>query len=305
MSKKLTTEHAVYEALRAHFKRPAYAVLPGVSNATGATKQRTVDALVMSLWPSRGLTLAAVEIKVSRSDLLRELVDPQKQEPIFKYVDHFWLAVGDESIVREGDVPPTWGLLAPGRGGSLRVVKDAPTLTPEPMPRSFLAAILRRADEQSDNPGFRAAVRAEVEGAVAAELASLRDEVRELRRERGTPEGMAEHVAIARRFFTRSGIDFRTWTEDQRDRAADIVRALDTSGLGVLVEKARRKAEWEKQDALRVASVADQRLAELAQLDWVESTASEPGSEQLPEPPQNVGGGVEVDAPCGVDRAVV
>jgi hypothetical protein len=51
--------------------------------------------------------------------------------------------VADRTIVRSGEMPADWGLLAPGRDGSLRVLAQAPPLTPEPMPRPMLVAHMR------------------------------------------------------------------------------------------------------------------------------------------------------------------
>jgi hypothetical protein len=50
-----------------------YAIFFEVANGTGTHRRRTIDALVMELWPSDGLNLHALEIKVSRQDWLREL----------------------------------------------------------------------------------------------------------------------------------------------------------------------------------------------------------------------------------------
>ena len=54
------------------------------------------DAVIMSLWPSRGLELHGVEIKVSRADWKREAADPAKAEAIAAYCDAGELA----SVIR-------------------------------------------------------------------------------------------------------------------------------------------------------------------------------------------------------------
>jgi hypothetical protein len=146
---------------------PAWAFVPKVRNAAGFDATRTIDALAMSLWPSRGLELHGHEIKVSRSDWLREMKDPAKAEAFARLVDRWWLVVGGDSIVKDGELPPTWGLMvASGRG--LRVKVQAPLLPrtdAEWMPRTFLAALLRSATRtQIVTP-------AEVVEAIAAERA--------------------------------------------------------------------------------------------------------------------------------------
>ena len=98
----------------------------------------------MGLWPSRGLHLHGFEIKVSRSDWLRELKSPAKADKMFRYFDRWWLAVADKDIVRNGELPETWGLLVMDK-----IVKTAPELEAAPMTREFLAAIMRRVGENS------------------------------------------------------------------------------------------------------------------------------------------------------------
>lgn len=131
----------------------AYAFIPQVRNAAGFDAKRTIDAYVMALWPSRGLTLTAFEIKSSRSDWTRELHKPEKAETFCRLADFFYLVVGDKAIVQPGELPETWGLMVP-HGKGLRVEVEAPALRdlsgkPRPLPpafgRSFLAALLRAA----------------------------------------------------------------------------------------------------------------------------------------------------------------
>ena len=125
---------------------PAWAFVPMVRNAAGFNATRTMDALAMSLWPSRGLELHGHEIKVSRADWLRELKDPSKAEVFARLVDRWWLVVSDASIVKAGELPPTWGLMvATGRGLVVRVQAPALESTGASTSRTFLAALLRAA----------------------------------------------------------------------------------------------------------------------------------------------------------------
>lgn len=132
--------------LEERFKPPAWALLWEVGNGTGSQCSRHADALAMSLWPSRGLELVGIEVKQDRSDWVRERDNPAKAEAVARYCDRWYLAVGDESIVKPGELPPTWGLLAK-RGDRLVTVKEAPQLTPVAITRAFLAAMFRRAFE--------------------------------------------------------------------------------------------------------------------------------------------------------------
>lgn len=140
------TARLVIEALRELYPEPAYAFLEQVADATGARHHRWADALVMGLWPSRGLGLTGIEVKVSRTDWLRELKDPAKAETIARFCDHWFVAVGNEDIVRDGELPENWGLLVPANTKArIAVKKAAGVLNPQPVTRDFLAAILRQA----------------------------------------------------------------------------------------------------------------------------------------------------------------
>jgi hypothetical protein len=137
---------------------PGWAFVPKVRDAAGWDGSRTMDALAMSLWASRGRELHGHEIKVSRSDWLRELKEPAKMGAFATLVDRWWLVVSDASIVRDGELPPTWGLMVP-RGAGLVVKVQAPKLPGHPadtgaaFDRSFLAAVLRAATRTRASAG--------------------------------------------------------------------------------------------------------------------------------------------------------
>jgi hypothetical protein len=133
--------------LRARYPAPEYAFFEQFANGTGGHRSRTADALAMSLWPSRGLELIGFELKVSRADWLRELKQPAKAECLVRRCDRWYIVVADEAILQPGELPSTWGLLTPGRGGKLTVRVEAPKLDPPPMDRIFLASLLRQVHE--------------------------------------------------------------------------------------------------------------------------------------------------------------
>lgn len=110
--------------------------------AGGRHAMRTADFVAQDLWSSDGYQLHGHEVKVSRSDWLRELADPAKAESIKRFCDRWWLVVPDARIVKD-DLPDMWGLLAIRSDGKLRAIKSAPRLHPEPHPATFRAALLR------------------------------------------------------------------------------------------------------------------------------------------------------------------
>ena len=65
------TQDELIEKLSRKYRPPEWAFLVQVKNGVGWTrKDRTADALAMSLWPSRGLELHGFELKSRRSDWL-------------------------------------------------------------------------------------------------------------------------------------------------------------------------------------------------------------------------------------------
>lgn len=119
---------------------------------------RIADALVLDTWatPWADLTeqeresrhmwahrqsLHGFEVKVSRSDWLTELADPEKAEAWARYCHYFWLVASDKAIVRD-DLPKGWGMLVP-HGASLRVVVKPSRRDPEALPMSAVVSIAR------------------------------------------------------------------------------------------------------------------------------------------------------------------
>jgi hypothetical protein len=146
------TTPELFDLLAKKYPAPEYAFLGNVRNTTGYTKQiRTADALALGLWPSRGMYLDGFELKVSRSDWLHELKQPEKAEEICQYCDRWWLVVSDEEIVKD-DLPMNWGLMAVVKG-KLKILKEAPMLTAIPMDRPFLAGFLRNTQENYIHKG--------------------------------------------------------------------------------------------------------------------------------------------------------
>ena len=142
----MATESNMYALLRLRYPQAEYALFRHVPNGTGGSTTRTLDAMCMSLWPSRGLDIMGFEIKCSRSDWLTELRNPAKAEALAKYCDYFWLVVADDKIVKAEELPRTWGLLV-ANGTKLKIVTPAPKLDPVEMPRKQLAALLRVAQK--------------------------------------------------------------------------------------------------------------------------------------------------------------
>lgn len=119
------------------------ALLWEVREGTGATRGRSMDALSMSLWPSRGLHMTGYELKSSRSDWQRELKKPDKAQWAYDFCHYWYLVVSDERIVQPGELPATWGLIGP-KGRGMGVLKESPfnDAAESPTP-AFIASLLR------------------------------------------------------------------------------------------------------------------------------------------------------------------
>lgn len=205
--RKLTTDE-LYERLQKHVCKDGanghgFAFMTNVRNGTGfQRRERYADAIAMELTPSRGLKINGFELKVSRNDWLKELKNPTKADWFFQHCDRWFLVVADKDIVKEGELPEEWGLIAP-RGTGLTVIKAAPVNeTVEAVDRLWLASLLRSAIYASAKP----------------------KELREAR-EKAYEEGKAEgerrvnhdktELAIARdaikKFEQESGVSITAW----------------------------------------------------------------------------------------------
>lgn len=123
---------------------PRYVVARHVRSHAGFDARRTADFVAMDTWPSSGCPLHGHEVKVSRSDWLHELRQPEKAAEFLPYMHHWWLVVSDAAIVREDELPDGWGLMAV-RSGKLVAVRSAPKRDALPLTPSRIAALLRAA----------------------------------------------------------------------------------------------------------------------------------------------------------------
>lgn len=150
----MVTERDLFEMLRAKLAKPGnggageFALLAQVRDDAGFNARRTFDAMSVSLWPSRGHTIHVYEMKISRSDWQRELAKPEKADDACRIADQFSI-VAPAGIVRDGELPPTWGLIEE-RDGKLRTSRAAPFLhgasAHRPtISRGLLVAMLRAA----------------------------------------------------------------------------------------------------------------------------------------------------------------
>lgn len=212
----MATAHEIMQVLREKlWTDGAHAWLYEVANATGGRASRFADALVCSCWPSRGLWLAGIETKVSRSDWTRERDMPQKSAPLQKYCRHWWL-VTTPKVAKPEEIPQLWGHVEVD-GARYKILKPAPELSPEPPTMDLVASIARNTAKIIDNAvNSRAAKMIETERAA---LQEEREKLNERSREIGASGNLLERYrelnARCARFASETGIDVtREWGLD-------------------------------------------------------------------------------------------
>lgn len=92
-----------------------------------------IDFLAVACWQSDSYVVHGYEIKVSRSDWLRELKSPRKADMSMGRCDHWWLAA-PAGILKPGELPEGWGYVEISESGRARAKEKAPALRP-PMDR--------------------------------------------------------------------------------------------------------------------------------------------------------------------------
>lgn len=211
--------------IRRRYPADEYAVLFEVRNATGFDASRSADAIVFSLWPSRGLEVSGFEIKVSRADWVKEMRDPAKAEAIARYCDRWWLCCSDEKIVQTGELPPTWGLMVP-KGDGLRVMREAEKLNAAPLDRSFVAAVCRAAQRSSP-------ATAQINAAVEAARKEWESRRERLNKQIARDDGAALKAlqATVQKFEEASGVTINSW-EGGRIGAA-VAAVMKSGGLRI------------------------------------------------------------------------
>ena len=136
------TASSIREALRGVFPSPEWLLGFEVRNGAGFDANRSIDAQAINTWPSRGMEIVAIEIKVSRSDFQREMKDPSKAESGAAYADRIALAT-PKGLVAPEELPKGWGLIEVNGDGKGRwKVKATPkdAKTPD---RALLVTMMR------------------------------------------------------------------------------------------------------------------------------------------------------------------
>ena len=214
-----------------------YAFLTHVRNDGGFSATRTFDGVAISLWPSRGYAIDVFEVKVSRSDWMRELKDPAKSEAAWEIGDRFWICA-TAGVVDAAELPPGWGLIeAHGAkivdgiltGRKLRTVVHAEwhgapvrESAKGTISKGLMVSMLRRAGAVPDHqtPAERLISDAEERGREAARVSMQEQVDRAHQRERETAE-------FWRTFANASGLNlYRSNAQEMAEIGARVRAAL-------------------------------------------------------------------------------
>ena len=149
MTKKKTTIDKlsaldVKNILRKKYQMPEYEIFFEVSSSTGnGNNTRYADAVAFNTFSSRGYKITGFEIKVNRSDLLKELKSPEKAEEIFKYCDEWYLVVANNILKETDEVPDNWGIMEINEKSKIKVLKKSKKNPNVILDRKFVASLLR------------------------------------------------------------------------------------------------------------------------------------------------------------------
>ncbi len=243
------TMDQIVSGLRARYPREGWALFFEVRNGTGhARRARTADAVAVSLWPSRGLEIHGMEIKLTRSDWRRELKQPEKADAIARYCDRWYLVVGDSTIVEDWTIPPAWGLYGPrGSVSKLRALRAAEKLEPQPIDRLFFASLIRKFQ---DGMVSRTEIGQELEAAATRAHADerLHAKVVQTRYER-----LQEQLL---RFEAASGIRLgeNSWYSESPEKEASAFKLVRGHGVGRVTAAIAALPLLDKLDGIRAAA---------------------------------------------------
>jgi hypothetical protein len=264
------TEGKVLDLLRSRHAKtsgngPEWAYLEHVRDAAGFDAKRTIDALALHLWPSRGHEMHAFEVKVSRSDWRRELADPAKADGWCAIVDRFWI-VAPRGVVPPEEIPAAWGLLET-RASGLTATVPAPLLRQkaerQKIGRSLLVCMLRAAGAGLQSTPDQAAIAAAEARGREQGAASAQRQIESLTSQRDDWMSRGQTARDALGTFTKAlgGIDVGVWAAGNTDRVQQVADALRAVLAG---DRAVRDAQQNVERAAQQLEASAKHLREHA-----------------------------------------
>lgn len=139
------TAKEVLDVLKFRYAEPEWIFIPEMRMGSGynGNSMQRVDAWALNTFPSSGHTKIAFEIKVYRSDFLKEIARPEKRIPAMTVSEYFYF-VTLEDVAKPEEIPDDCGWI---------IVKDkcytkkkAPLHKCEPPSWSFISSLFRRVE---------------------------------------------------------------------------------------------------------------------------------------------------------------
>lgn len=112
-----------------------------VNEGTGGFGGRIADAIAFYMWPSKDYKMIGFEIKVSRSDWLNEMKQPDKSMALSQFCDE-WYLVAPKGVLGIDELPKTWGYME-ASDKRLTVKIRAPQREVVNPDKPFMASLLR------------------------------------------------------------------------------------------------------------------------------------------------------------------
>lgn len=187
-----------------------------VNEGTGASSGRRIDAIAMNLWPSQDYEIIGFEIKVSRSDWLNELKQPDKALALSKYCDRFYL-VAPYGVLHAEELPKNWGYIQAMEDRLFTKIK-APQREAVQIERPFMASFMRQITRKYSDKKL---LNAQVEK-IKSQLLSETDNRNEHRIKR-LEEELAETKLIIQNFNRDTGLVMSKWNYGS---IVDVVNAI-------------------------------------------------------------------------------
>lgn len=199
------TARDVMGGINIRYQVGQYVVIPEAPSAN--VSGRSCDAIAIGVWASTGNPIIGHEIKVSRSDWLHELDQPEKSEAFLPYC-HQWYIAAPKGIVKLEELRAEWGLMELVNG-KMKIRRQATKTTPKPLPNNMLASWMRRVFDAARRP-----VEAEQQKHIN-ELAEEKAEFKVVAAKRKL-ERLEQMIA---RFEEASGVKLQDWRHGEVGRA--------------------------------------------------------------------------------------
>ena len=128
MEQRTITAKDVLALLKERYSNGGEWVCASEVQRTTGWSDRRYDFVAMNCWNSNFYKIEVVEIKVSKSDLRRELEEPEKHNVMFDDIDYYSLAAPDK-VIDMSIIPPKWVSMQLWTENSLLSASLLPSMT--------------------------------------------------------------------------------------------------------------------------------------------------------------------------------